>query len=375
MRGEGRAIRIALLTEIPAPFRIPLFNALAAREDVELRVLFLAEEDPRRRHYRVYAQEFAFAWRVLPGWEMRRRGRWVVLNRGVLGELRRFRTDVVIAGGWNQPAFWSALAYARVRRRPLVAWIESTLRDERPGSAPLERAKRAFVRGCAAFLVPGRASAAYLSSLGVPEKRIQVAPNAIDPDIFGARVAELRRERERLRGELGRNGCVFLYVGRLDPEKGLDVLLRAFAEVPGELVLLGSGSEEERLRSEAPPRVRFLGPLSREQVLRWYAAADAFVLPSLSEPWGMVLNEAAAAGLPLVATDAAGAAHDLVEDGANGFRVPAGDERALCEALRRVAEDEGFRREAGAHSLEVARAFTPERWAASVTALARRLVG
>jgi glycosyltransferase involved in cell wall biosynthesis len=105
--------------------------------------------------------------------------------------------------------------------------------------------------------------------------------------------------------------------------------------------------------------------------VRWYAAADAFVLPSRSEPWGMVLNEAAAAGLPLVATEAVGAAHDLIEPGVNGFRVPVEDPAALAEVLRALASDEDLRRRAGERSRVLAERFRPELWAAAVVSAAR----
>jgi glycosyltransferase involved in cell wall biosynthesis len=87
----------------------------------------------------------------------------------------------------------------------------------------------------------------------------------------------------------------------------------------------------------------------------------------------MVVNEAAAAGLPIVATENVGAAHDLIEHGVNGFRVPAGDEDGLGRALRRLAEDEDFRRAAGARSVELSLRFTPEAWADGVARLAHRL--
>jgi glycosyltransferase involved in cell wall biosynthesis len=355
-------VKIALLTEIPAPFRIPLFNALAARNDVDLRVLFLAREDPRRRHYRVYESEFAFDWRVLPGRELRRGGRWLVVNRGVGRELRRFDPDAVVVGGWNQPAFWAARSWARRRRRPLVTWVESTTEDARPGGGLLEGAKRAFVRSTTAFLVPGRASADYVRSLGVGDERIVVGPNAVDASLF----AQGRVDRS------GRSGCTFLYVGRLDREKGLDVLFRALDGVPAELVVVGQGDDEGRLRSLAPDRVRFTGPLERDALPAVYAEADAFVLPSLSEPWGMVLLEAAAAGLPLVATEAAGAAWEAIEDGENGVRVPAGDVTALADALRRLAADPALRQRMGARSAEIVQRFTPEAWAAATAEAARR---
>lgn len=361
-------LRIALLTEIPAPFRIPLFNALAARPEIELDVLFLSERDPKRP-YSVYADEFRFRWRVLAGSELVRGGRWVVFNRGVLRSLRRLRPAVVVIGGWNQPAFWAAALYTRAVRVPLIAWVESTARDARPGSAATELPKRMMVRSCSAFLVPGRASAEYLESLGVAPRRIVVAPNAVDTTLFRDRVDELRAEGAA--SPVPRP--LVLYVGRLDPEKGVDVLLRAAEGLNATIAIVGRGPEEQRLRSAAPANARFLGWMERDELPRWYAAADVFVLPSLSDQWGMVLNEAAAAGLPLVASDAPGASYDLIEDGINGFRVPAGDPDAMRDALRALLADPELRRRAGAHSREVSERYTPQRWAEEVAAAARRL--
>jgi glycosyltransferase involved in cell wall biosynthesis len=355
-------VRLALFTEIPAPFRIPLFNALAQK--VELRVLFLAAQDPRRTHYALHDDEWRFDSRVLPGREVRPGGRWTVLSRGVVRELGRFRPDAVAVGGWNQPAFWQALAYTRARRIPFLVWIESTLRDARSESRPLETAKRAMVRAASGAFVPGRASAEYARSLGIPDDRIAVAPNAVDTALFGDRVAALRRPHD---------ACRFLYVGRLDPEKGLETLLAAFREVPGELVIVGSGSEEDALRRAADERVVFTGPLDRDAVIEQYAHADVFVLPSRSEQWGMVLNEAADAGLALVASTAAGAAYELVEDGVNGFVVEPGDVPALRAALERLTADARFREAAGRRSRELVAPLTPEAWAKGVAGLARRL--
>lgn len=349
-------MRLALLTEIPAPYRIPLFNALADR--VELLVLFLAEQDPRRAFYRPHREEWRFDHRVLRGRQVRRGGRWLVLNVGVLRALRRFRPDAVAVGGWNQPAFWFALAYCRARRIPLLVWIESTARDARSESRLLARARDAMVRGATGAFVPGSAAAEYARSLGV--ELVEVAPNAVDAGVF---------ERAAV-NRSGRPTCTFLYAGRLDPEKGLDTLLEAFREVPGELVLVGRGSDEERLRRLAGEGVRFEAAKDRDELVASYRDADVFVLPSRSEPWGMVLNEAAAAGLPLVATEEAGAAHDLIDG--NGLRVPAGDAGALRDALRRLADDPALRARMGERSRGLARRFTPEAWAEGVVRLAER---
>jgi len=367
-------MRILIVTEIPAPFRIPLFNALASVPGVELHVAFLAERDPRRMHYRVYRDEYAFEEVVLPGLSLRRGSRWVMVNRGVLRLLRRTRPDVIVVGGWNQPVFWEIFLAARAMRTPVLLWVESTSRDARVGGAAAQRVRRLALRLAAGFVVPGRAARAYLRGLGVAGERIAVAPNAVDLRIFAERVGERRVDRAALRERLGLDGCVFLYVGRFDAEKGLDVLLGAMRDVPGTLVLIGSGPLEPELRRSGDERVRVVGPLARDELVPWYAAADAFVLASRSEPWGMVLNEAAAAGLPLVATEAVGAAHDLIDPGGNGFRVPVDDEAALGKALRELAADADLRDAFGQRSLELSERFRPEIWAAAVAAFASATV-
>jgi glycosyltransferase involved in cell wall biosynthesis len=297
----------------------------------------------------------------------------VVLNVGVLGRLRRLRPEVVVVGGWNQLVFWQAAGYARLARVPLVVWVESTARDERSGRAWFELAKRAMLRSAAAALVPGAAAADYVASLGVARDRIAVAPNAVDLELFGARVAAERERRETLREELGLTRCTFLCVSRLSREKGVDVLVRAFDGVPGELVVVGDGPDRELVRSLAGPSVRLLGRIERDELLRWYAAADAFVMPSRSDTWGMAMTEASAAGLPLVATEAPGAAYDLIEEGVNGFRVPVEDAEALRTALEGVAKAEGWRKQARSRTLELARDHTPKAWAEAVATLGRSL--
>jgi glycosyltransferase involved in cell wall biosynthesis len=342
--------RVALLTEIPAPYRIPLFNALAQR--VELTVLFLRARNPDRP-YELHLDEIDFAHRILPGAELTIRGRWLVVNRGVSRALHG--ADAVVLGGWNQPAFWEALAWCRVRRVPSILWVESTGRDRRTGR--LEPVKRALLRSVAAFIVPGEAARAYVESLGVPAARIWVAPNAVDAGIFGSAA------RTRTDGP-----CRLVAVGRLAREKGLDTLLEAAEGLPVEIVLAGTGPEEARLRRMAGPNVTFLGQVARDELPALYADADVAVMPSRSDPWGMVLNEAALAGLPLVSTTAAGAAHELIEEGVNGFRVPPGDPAALRAALVRLLEDDALRKTAGERSREIAARFTPDAWADAVAA-------
>ena len=357
-------MRIALLTEIPAPFRIPLFNALAGLDGIDLQVLFLSRNDPRR-DYPVYESEFRFDWEVLPGRDISVRGRWIVLNADVRRRLRHAHPDVVIVGGWNQPAFWSALTL----RRPTIVWVESTAREERRGRGPGELAKRALVRRAAGFLVPGRAAAEYVRSLGAPEERIAIAPNAVDTSIFLAKPGVSGSEPQS-----PAKRCVFICVSRLSREKGVDVLVRAMDGVDAELLLVGDGPDEDLVRSLAPPNVSFAGRVPRDELPPLYRRADVFVMPSRSETWGMAMQEAAAVGLPLIATDAPGAAHDLIEEGVNGYRVPVEDVGALHDALVKAAADPAWRERAHTRTLELARGYTPEAWAEAVANLAVKIL-
>ncbi len=367
-------MKVALLTEIPAPFRTPLFNALAAKDGVELEVLFLSDTDPRRLHYRPAPDAARFRWSVLRGRQIHRGGHWIVVSRGVVRRLLRTRPDVIVVGGWNQPAYWLAAAAARILRIPLVLWVESTARDARSESPLLERAKRAMIRRAAGFIVPGDASSVYLQSFGVDPAQIATAGNAIDLASFRERLAAARRERTE--GDAPDAGapqaCTVLSVGRLDPEKGFDVLLAAARmllerQAPIAFVIVGDGSQSAQLRATAPANVSFVGAVDQTSVIEWYARADVFVLASLSEQWGMVLNEAAAAGLPIVATEAAGGAWELIEDGTNGFRIPSGDAERLADALTKLVVDKTFREEAGRQSEQIGLRHTPEVWADSVT--------
>lgn len=346
-------MRLALVTEIPAPFRIPLWNALAER--VELRVILLSERDPRRA-YDLHRDEWHFDARVLRGRSLVAGGRWLILNRGIRDELRQLRPDALLIGGWNQPTFWQAARSGL----PYALWVESTGRDERPGQ--LEWLKRRLLRSASGVLVPGTAAREYVLDLGVKPDRIAVAPNGFDLGVFTDAV-----EREQRTGE----GYV-LTVARLSREKDVGTLLRAVDGLDAEIVVVGDGPEEAALQEMAPPNVRFAGRAKRDELPRWYAHARVFVLPSRSETWGMALSEAAAAGLPLVATEAVGAAWDLIEPGVNGYRVPVGDANALRQALVEVIAWRG--EAAGRRSRELAEQATPDRWAEAVEGFVERLV-
>jgi glycosyltransferase involved in cell wall biosynthesis len=162
-----------------------------------------------------------------------------------------------------------------------------------------------------------------------------------------------------------------LTVGRLIPRKGIDRLLRAVAGVPDadlRVAIVGNGPEEARLRCLAgelriAERVAFHGFVDQPDLPARYAAADIFALPTLDDPFGMVLLEAAATGLPLVASPFAGASDDLVEEGRSGFVADPDETAAWATALRRLAGDPGLRRRLGERAFALTLERTPARTA------------
>jgi glycosyltransferase involved in cell wall biosynthesis len=365
--------RVVILTEIISPYRIPVFNALAETPGIDLHVIFLAETDSTLWQWKVYKEDIRFSFEILPHWRRRIRGYNVLLNRGVRAALAKAKPEVVVCGGYSYLAMWQAQKWARKRSIPVLLWSESNVRDRRRGTTVVEGLKKGFLRRCGGFVVPGKSAAEYLRTFGIPERVIFTAPNAVDNDFFaGATSAALQQEIE-LRAKWNLPEKYFLFVGRMIPEKGVVLLLEAYARLDADLrrnfglVIVGEGSSRAQSMVDAakidPGKIVFPGFLHREELAVHYALAACFTFPTFSDPWGLVVNEAMASGLPIIASDIAGATPDLVRDGWNGRVVPARDLDGLVSAMRQLAQDtEGTQRMAQ-HSREHIANYTAANWA------------
>jgi glycosyltransferase involved in cell wall biosynthesis len=365
--------RVVILTEIISPYRIPVFNALAQTPGIDPHVIFLAETDATLWKWKVYRDDIRFSFEVLAHWRRRMRGYNVLLNRGVTAAVAKAKPDVVVCGGYSYIAMWQAQRWARARSIPVLLWSESNRQDRRRGKPVVEMLKRSFMRGCGGFIVPGKSAAEYLRTFGVPDRVIFTAPNAVDNDLFagGARVA--RAQARELRAKLGLPERYYLYVGRMIPEKGIGVLVEAYARLDADLrqrfglVLVGDGTARAQCAEETeriqPGKVVFPGFLHREELAMHYGLAECLVFPTFSDPWGLVVNEAMASGLPVIVTDVAGATPDLVRDGWNGRVIAAGDVDGLVSAMRQLAEDSEGRRRMAENSTEHIANYTARTWA------------
>jgi 1,2-diacylglycerol 3-alpha-glucosyltransferase len=360
--------RVVVLTEIIAPYRIPVFNALAEREEVDLHVVFLSETDKSMRQWRVYSDEIRFSHEVLPSWRGRLGKYNVLVNHRVASALQRARPEVIVCGGYNYLASWQAQRWARRNRVQFLLWCESTASDQRSGHGLVESLKESFLRGCDGFVVPGRSAREYVQRLGAPAGKIFVAPNAVDIDLFATGDRTVRGNAERVRQKLGLPSRYFLFVGRLVEAKGVFDVLDAYSRLDAGLrsevglVFAGDGPERAELETLArdiyPGAVHFPGFVHRDELASYYSLAECFVLPTHSDTWGMVVNEAMACGLPVICTEVAGCAADLIK--ANGRLVEAGNALQLAEAMREIAGDAGLRSAMSRESSKLIRNYSPE---------------
>jgi 1,2-diacylglycerol 3-alpha-glucosyltransferase len=284
---------------------------------------------------------------------------------------------VLVPGYYTAPALAAAL-WAKRHHRQAILMTETT-RGDHERVWWKEAAKGRVIRSLFdAAIAGGRRHVAYLRELQFPGSRIGRFYDVVDNDFFRNGAAHVRNQQAR--GELP--GRYFLYVGRLSAEKNLEALIHCFAEVRRRgsncsLVLAGDGplrgTLEHRVRQAGlQPWVRFSGLKSAAELLPFYAFAEAFVLPSRREPWGLVVNEAMAAGLPVIVSNRCGCAGDLVEHGNNGFLFEPDRNEELTNALWLADQASPKERELmGRRSSEIISRYSVQQWAEEVLRLVR----
>ena len=368
--------RLVILTEIIAPYRIPLFNSLAEEPEIDLRVVFLAETDPELRQWQVHKDGIRFSYQVLPSWR-RRFGRYkTLINRGLTRGLAAAAPDVILCGGYSYLASWQALFWAQLHNVPFLLWSESNRQDQRRGHALVEFLKTEFLSRCSGFVVPGQSALEYLRSHKIREEQIFTAPNAVDNELFSASAAAARQNASRLRKELDLPDRYFLFVGRLVPEKGVFDLLSAYAKLDRSvreqvgLVFVGDGASRSRLAEQSaaisPGVIRFAGFAQQVQVATYYALAEVAILPTYTDTWGLVVNEAMACGLPVILSRVAGCAADLVAENSNGLLIEPGDVGALATAMNTIAGCSELGLTMGSNSVRHISQYSARNWAAGV---------
>jgi glycosyltransferase involved in cell wall biosynthesis len=343
-----RPFRVVMVYIEPTPYIIALIDRLRLVGGGSVEAYYITTDLSQPWELRLESGH------VLPGGFL---ARMQALRRA----LTRDRESTILhLAGWGHPALLGALLMARSLKIPVA--VESDTAEGRSDHSWRHWVKKLLYpllfRLPSRFLPGGTRQARYLAQYGVEQERMTIAQMTVDVCAirqFCSQNREAARSAARARWGMSADQRIVLYVGRLEASKGLQVLLSAFAHCVAEdnnlcLAIAGDGSlrvQVEAIAAKPDCHVTYLGRLSGDDVLHSYLAADLLVLPSLFEPWGLVINEAMACGLPVIVSDRVGCADDLVRPGETGLIVGAGREIDLASAMRQLTPDGPARRHMG----------------------------
>lgn len=279
--------------------------------------------------------------------------------------LERLSPDVVFLAGYSLGVMRDALGWCERKRIPTVLISDSNQFDKKR-YAPIEFMKRLIVKRFDAAFVAGQSSSRYIQNLGIPKERIVPGCDVVNIQGIAGQAQCNRENINQIREKWKLPSKYFLFVGRLIPEKNVFRLLMAFenflqhneAKDGWHLVMCGSGPDQEkidhiigRLPLEHQSRIHSYGYVEPGSIVDFFSGASFFILPSVSEAWGLVVNEAMACSLPLILSNRAGSSYDLVSEGENGWIIDPFDTNRMAQVLNCASNmDEEMREEFGRKS-------------------------
>ena len=374
--------KIAVVAPTCFYYQAPLYRLLNAHPQLELKVYFCSDEaltgkDVMKKFntnsqwgvednvISGYDSEFLKNYSPNPSYL-----KWPVglLNFGIWGEIKRERPDLVVLMSWMNPTWWTAILACSLYKIPFLYLTDQNIQVEASKPKWLYWTKRILLglglfRITSGFLCAGTSNMELYQFYGVPNSKLVPFAYSWGYQTLVGLAPKYRAIRAQIRSELGisEDQCVFLYCGRLSQEKNPVQLLEAYHQIKSprkSLVIVGDGNLRQQMQEFAAANnvesLQFFGFQDRNSIPKFYAMADALVLPSRKETWGMVVNEAMCFSLPVIVSDQVGAGKDLVKDDYNGFEFPDGNLHELTASLNRfLGKSQQERVEMGARSLEM----------------------
>jgi len=373
--------RLLAIASHPIQYFVPIYRELTSSGCLETHVAYCRQFGIQQTYDRQFGQHIQWDVNLLEGYEYtflrsvspikNTFNPLHAINPGVIGKVLS-QADVIWINGVIYPSNWLAIAAAKAKRIPILMRSEMHP-NSLNGKGIKSCLKRSFYRNAFKFIDRAMAigtqnSQAYLT-LGIDESQLTVTPYAVDMRRFQISEKErlTRRIQQRAAWGLKDEDVAVLFLGKLTKRKHPEALLALENSQTAStlaLVWVGAGEREGTLRKGAmglrSATPVFAGFASQTKIPDVLWASDIFVMPSEREPWGLVLNEAMAAGLPAVVSDQVGAAPDLCLEGQTGFIVPAGDNEAFIHAVDKLALDRPLRERMGEAALKHIGGWTPQ---------------
>lgn len=370
---------VLVIHNIISPYKTILFNALNTfNEDFELKVLYIAETE-KRRQWDIQKNGLHFSYEIMfdkPADEVHIGSlfmkTWVMLKKN--------NPDLLIADGYSYASSWAGKFWSRIHRKNSILWSSSNEADHERVFYK-EFFKKIIIKGFDAYNVYGTKSRDYLIKLGAEKDKIFIVGNNTDNNFYYNETMKWKRERPAIIKDFGIPDNNFLYIGRFSEEKNIVRLLDAYKGLKSGqqwgLIVVGSGPQKEGIanyiKTHNIENVFMPGFKQKNEIPKYMAVSDVFILPGISETWGLVVNEAMAAGLPILVSRRCGCSADLVREGDNGYTFDPFDKDELYSIMRKIVDGKVNLKKMGEASLLIIKEFTPER-AASIVAETIELV-
>lgn len=267
------------------------------------------------------------------------------IHQKVLSILKGLHPEIVFAPATAFPEGMAAYVYRSLSGGRAVMMDDAWEYTDRKGF-PTRIAKKIIHRNIDSAFIPGGGHLSYFMEMGFPEERVIFGIQAIDNDYFREEAERARMDEITHRNLHSLPSDYFLYVGRFLPRKGLETLIKAYSgyrkrvtATPWSLVLVGDGDYLDHIKNLAGnlPEVYFAGPKFGAELCLYYGLARMLIVPSLSDPWGLVVNEGMASGLAVIVSRGCGAAKTLVQEGENGWTFEPRDDEALTKLMEKAS--------------------------------------
>lgn len=319
--------RMLWVTNMPAPYRLPIFDSLAKVYDLE--VCFLLGQE-NWRNWNLDESPRTWKFRFLKSKSFFFREFELILNFGFrIRNLQNY--DVIVLGSWENLVYFSLMARAKKIKKIVVGIYESHSKSQKFRSGVISSIRARFFRGMTFSISFGPASTYALEAMGLKKEAILELYNLVDNDWF--------RDNAKHPDVVFQAGHTFVCVGRLIELKNIGAAIHAFAiiaDVFDKFQIVGEGKLVQELKALVQnlgleSQVEFLGHLPQEKLVHVYAGAQTLVLPSLKEVWGLVVNEALACGLHAVVSDQAGVSGAIKTH--RGVYISSTDIKSLSAAM------------------------------------------
>jgi len=318
-----------------------LFNELAKLIPT-MEVIFIAEKE-KRRDWNIDYNNINFHFTLLFKGSIDSINSYTI-TKYTWKKLEEIRPETIIICDYSNIFGWVALLWAKKYNINLIFWLDSTYND-RKHFFPKEQIKHLFLKHFDAFLTPGERTKQYLEFMKVDSSKIVKTGYGVNNDHFIRQYRQHYDNKENLLKDLKiQKESNFIFIGRFAPEKNILTLLNSFLEVSKSnsewgLILLGDGPLINEIntfisKNNLQDKIQLPGFIQHDKIVEYLIASDVFILPSFSEPWGLVVNEGMLCSMPVIVSNRCGCAPELVKEGINGFSFDPNNEYRLTNLMQ-----------------------------------------